>query len=251
MSRTGGAPTLAVGMAHILSGMFGGKMLMGIWYHFAILFEALFILTTVDAGTRVCRFLIQDLVGNVVPSFRATEAWTNNVIGSGVACALWGWFLYQGVIDPFGGIWTLWPLFGTANQMLAAIALTLCTVVLFKMKRERYAWVTIAPTAWLVACTVTAGWQKVFSADPAIGFLSHAAKFADAAATGTILAPAKSIAEMSRIAFNDYLDATLAALFAAIVVTMVVYGVIACLKAMRDPHFTALEIGAVAAAGDD
>ncbi|HEY7581710.1 MAG TPA: carbon starvation CstA family protein, partial [Acetobacteraceae bacterium] len=155
LSRTGGAPTLAVGMASILSGMLGGKLLMGIWYHFAILFEALFILTTVDAGTRVCRFLIQDLVGNVVPAFRATESWANNVVGSAIACALWGYFLYQGVIDPLGGIWTLWPLFGTANQMLAAIALVLCTVVLFKMKRERYAWVTIVPTAWLVLCTVT------------------------------------------------------------------------------------------------
>jgi carbon starvation protein len=199
MSRTGGAPTLAVGMASILSAMMGGKMLMGIWYHFAILFEALFILTTVDAGTRVCRFLIQDLVGNVVPSFKATESWANNLVGSGVTCALWGWFLYQGVIDPLGGIWTLWPLFGTANQMLAAIALTLCTVVLFKMKRERYAWVTIVPTAWLVVCTVTAGLQKVFSADPAVGFLSHAAGFADAAATGKILAPAKSMGEINRI----------------------------------------------------
>ena len=124
MSRTGGAPTLAVGMASILSGLIGGKLLMGIWYHFAILFEALFILTTVDAGTRVCRFMIQDLVGNVVPSFKATKSWSNNVIGSAVSCALWGWFLYQGVIDPLGGIWTLWPLFGTSNQMLAAIALT-------------------------------------------------------------------------------------------------------------------------------
>jgi carbon starvation protein len=251
MSRTGGAPTLAVGMASILSAMIGGKVLMGIWYHFAILFEALFILTTVDAGTRVCRFLIQDLVGNVMPSFKATESWANNLVGSGVTCALWGWFLYQGVIDPLGGIWTLWPLFGTANQMLAAIALTLCTVVLFKMKRERYAWVTIVPTAWLVVCTVTAGLQKVFSADPAVGFLSHAARFADAAATGKILTPAKSVGEMSRIAFNDYVDATLAALFAAIVVAMVAYGVLACIRAMRNPRSTALEIGAMMAAGDD
>ncbi|HEY2618004.1 MAG TPA: carbon starvation CstA family protein [Acetobacteraceae bacterium] len=251
MSRTGGAPTLAVGMASILSAMIGGKLLMGIWYHFAILFEALFILTTVDAGTRVCRFLIQDLVGNVVPSFKATESWANNLVGSGVTCALWGWFLYQGVIDPLGGIWTLWPLFGTANQMLAAIALTLCTVVLFKMKRERYAWVTIVPTAWLVVCTVTAGLQKVFSADPAVGFLSHAARFADAAAAGKIMAPAKSMAEMSRIAFNDYVDATLAALFAAIVVVMVGYGVMACVRAIRNPRSTALEVGAMMAAGDD
>lgn len=254
LSRTGGAPTLAVGMASILSGMIGGKLLMGIWYHFAILFEALFILTTVDAGTRVCRFMIQDLVGNVVPAFRATESWANNLIGSALACALWGYFLYQGVIDPFGGIWTLWPLFGTANQMLAAIALTLCTVVLFKMKRERYAWVTIVPTVWLVACTVTAGMQKVFSANPAVGFLSHAAKYSTAATAGSILAPAKTAEQMSRIVFNDYVDAGLAALFATIVVAMVVYGVFACIRAMGNPRNTALEIdaaGAVMGVGDD
>ena len=251
MSRTGGAPTLAVGMASILSGLIGGKLLMGIWYHFAILFEALFILTTVDAGTRVCRFMIQDLVGNVVPSFKATESWSNNVIGSAVSCALWGWFLYQGVLDPLGGIWTLWPLFGTSNQMLAAIALTTCTVVLFKMKREHYAWVTIVPAAWLVVCTVTGGLQKVFSTDPAIGFFAHATKFSDAAAAGTLLAPAKSLGEMYRVAFNDYVDGILAAAFTVIVLVMVVYGVLACIKALRDPHDTALEIGAMAATGDD
>jgi len=252
LSRTGGAPTLAVGMASILSGMLGGKLLMGVWYHFAILFEALFILTTVDAGTRVCRFLIQDLIGNVVPAFKATESWTNNVVGSALACMMWGWFLYQGVIDPLGGIWTLWPLFGTANQMLAAIALTLCTVILFKMKRQRYAFVTVVPAAWLVICTVTAGLEKVFSDNPAVGFLSHAARFAGAAAEGKVLAPAKTLAEMNRIVFNDRVDATLAALFAAIVVAMVVYGVFACIKALHNPRSTAFEIsGGVAAAGDD
>ena len=213
-------------MASILSGFLGGPALTGIWYHFAILFEALFILTTVDAGTRVCRFMIQDLVGNAVPAFKATESWANNIVGSAVACVLWGYFLYQGVIDPLGGIWTMWPLFGTANQMLAAIALTLCTVVLFKMKRERYAWVTIVPTVWLVVCTVTAGLEKVFSPDPAVGFISHALKFGDAVAAGKVLAPAKTLHEMSAIVFNDYLDATLAGVFAAIVVTMVIYGII-------------------------
>ena len=126
-------------MASILSSFLGGKALMGLWYHFIILFEALFILTTVDAGTRVLRFMIQDFVGAVVPAFKETQSWANNLIGSALACVLWGYILYQGVIDPYGGIWTLWPLFGAANQMLAAIALTLCTVVLFKMKRERYA----------------------------------------------------------------------------------------------------------------
>ena len=154
--------------------------------------------------------MIQDLVGNVVPAFKATESWANNVIGSALACLLWGYFLYQGVIDPLGGIWTMWPLFGTANQMLAAIALVLCTVVLFKMKRQRYAWVTIVPTAWLVACTVTAGLEKVFSPNTSVGFLAHAARFSNAAAEGKILAPAKTMAEMGRIVFNDRVDATLA-----------------------------------------
>ena len=247
LSRTGGAPTLAVGMATILSGFLGGKALMGIWYHFAILFEALFILTTVDAGTRVLRFMLQDLVGHALPAFRETRSWTNNLVGSALACVLWGYILYQGVIDPFGGIWTLWPLFGTSNQMLAAIALIACTVILFKMKRGAYAWVTIVPTAWLVNCTVTAGLEKVFSADTKIGFLSHARQFGDAIAAGKVLAPAKSMADMSRVVFNDYIDATLAALFVAVVLTMVVYGYISIRRAQSAPGITAREIGAVPA----
>jgi carbon starvation protein len=248
LSRTGGAPTLAVGMASILSGIFGGNALMGIWYHFAILFEALFILTTVDAGTRVCRFMIQDLVGNAVPAFKETKSWTNNLIGSALACALWGYFLYQGVIDPLGGIWTMWPLFGTSNQMLAAIALTLCTVVLFKMKRQRFAWVTIAPATWLVVCTLTAGLEKVFHTNPAIGFLAHATRFGNALAESRVLAPAKSLEQMSRVIFNDYVDATLAAMFVAVVVSIVVYGVINIRKALGTPTATAHEVEFVAVA---
>jgi len=248
MSRTGGAPTLAVGMASILSQFLGGKTVMGIWYHFAILFEALFILTTVDAGTRVLRFMIQDLVGNAVPAFKATTSWTNNLIGSALSVLLWGYFLYAGVIDPFGGIWTLWPLFGTANQMLAAIALTVCTVVLFKMKRERYALVTLAPAAWLVVCTVTAGLEKVFSPNPSVGFISHGFKYADAIAAGTLLAPAKSMAEMTRIVVNDYIDATLAAIFVAVVIATVIYGVISIRRALASPQATAIEIGGLAGA---
>src|SRR6516165_876929 len=246
LSRTGGAPTLAVGMATIFSSILGGKALMAIWYHFAILFEALFILTTVDAGTRVCRFMIQDLVGHAVPAFKSTRAWGNNVIGSALSCVLWGYLLYAGVLDPYGGIWTMWPLFGATNQMLAAIALTLCTVVLYKMKRERWAWVTIVPTVWLVICTLTAGLEKVFSPDPKIGFLSHAEKFSQALASQQVLAPAKSLAEMSRIIFNDYLDASLAALAVAIVVTMVVFGVIRIRQARGTPGNTAIEIGEAA-----
>jgi len=247
LSRTGGAPTLAVGMATILSAFLGGKALMGIWYHFAILFEALFILTTVDAGTRVLRFMLQDLVGHAVPAFRETRSWTNNIVGSALACALWGYILYQGVIDPFGGIWTLWPLFGTSNQMLAAIALTACTVILFKMKRARYAWVTIVPAAWLVICTVTAGLQKVFSADTKIGFLAHARQFSEAIAAGKVLAPAKSMGDMSRVVFNDYVDATFAALFVIVVVATVVYGVISIRRATAAPGVTARELGPVGA----
>ncbi|HVN45391.1 MAG TPA: carbon starvation CstA family protein [Steroidobacteraceae bacterium] len=243
LSRTGGAPTLAVGMATIFSSFLGGKALMGIWYHFAILFEALFILTTVDAGTRVCRFMIQDLIGNAVPAFRETRAWGNNVIGSALSCVLWGYLLYAGVRDPYGGIWTMWPLFGATNQMLAAIALTLCTVVLFKMKRERWAWVTVVPTVWLVICTVTAGLEKIFSPNPKVGFLSHAAKFSQGLATQQVLAPAKSLQEMSRVIFSDYLDAALAAIAVAIVIVTVVYGIVRVLQARATPRNTAIEIG--------
>jgi len=249
LSRTGGAPTLAVGMATIFSSVLGGKALMAIWYHFAILFEALFILTTVDAGTRVCRFMIQDLVGHAVPAFKSTRSWGNNVIGSALSCVLWGYLLYAGVLDPYGGIWTMWPLFGATNQMLAAIALTLCTVVLYKMKRERWAWVTIVPTIWLVVCTVTAGFEKVFSPNPKVGFLSHADKFSQALASQQVLAPAKSLPEMSRIIFNDYLDAALAALAVAIVLVMVAYGVIRIRQARATRRSTAIEIGGEVAVG--
>jgi carbon starvation protein len=253
MSRTGGAPTLAVGMATILSSFLGGRTMAGIWYHFAILFEALFILTTVDAGTRVLRFMIQDLVGNVVPAFKETKSWTNNLIGSALSVLLWGYFLYVGVIDPLGGIWTLWPLFGTANQMLAAIALTLCTVVLFKMKRERFALVTIAPASWLVLCTTTAGLQKVFSPDTNVGFISHALKYGEAIAAGQLLAPAKTAAEMTRIVINDYIDATLAGVFVLVVVATVIYALFDIWKALASPRATAVEIefaGAVAGASN-
>jgi carbon starvation protein len=248
LSRTGGAPTLAVGMASILSSFLGGGAMMGVWYHFIILFEALFILTTVDAGTRALRFMIQDFVGAAIPAFRATESWMNNLIGSALACVLWGYLLYAGVVDPYGGIWTMWPLFGATNQMLAAIALTLCTVTLFKMKRERFAFVTIVPSVWLLVCTVTAGLQKVFHSDPAIGFLSHAAKFSAAAASGTVLAPAKALDQMSRIVFNDYLDAGLAALSVAIVLVVVVYAIVDIAKALGSAKITAVEVGGATAA---
>jgi carbon starvation protein CstA len=243
LSRTGGAPTLAVGMAHILSGFLGGKALMAFWYHFAILFEALFILTTVDAGTRVARFMIQDLVGTFVPAMRETRSWTANLVATTLAVSAWGYFLYQGVVDPLGGINTLWPLFGISNQMLAAIALILATVILFKMKRQAYAWVTIIPTFWLVVCTLTAGWQKVFHEVPAIGFIAQANRFSEALAQGKVLAPAKSIADMHRVIFANYLDAALCAVFMAIVVAMVVSGIMGIRRALATPAVSTKEIG--------
>jgi len=243
LSRTGGAPTLAVGMAHIFSRVIGGSAMMGVWYHFAILFEALFILTTVDAGTRVARFMIQDMVGSVIPSYKATKSWFNNVTGSAAAVACWGYFLYAGVTDPLGGINTLWPLFGISNQMLAGIALIMCSVVLFKMKRGQYAWVSLFPTAWLLICTLTAGYQKVFSANPAIGFWAHGQKFSDALAQGKVLAPAKTIEQMSKIVFNDYVDATLALAFVLVVLAMCFYGVTGIIKARSNPKATVIEVG--------
>jgi carbon starvation protein len=231
VGRAGGAPTLAVGMAQILHRVIGGPAMMAFWYHFAILFEALFILTAVDAGTRAGRFMLQDLLGAFHPALKRTESLAANLIATALCVAAWGYFLYQGVVDPLGGVNTLWPLFGVSNQMLAAIALVLATVVLFKMKRERYAWVTIVPTLWLLVCTLTAGWQKIFSANPKVGFLAHAAKLGDAADAGKVLAPAKSIAQMHRVMFNDYVDAVLTGLFVAVVVSMVVYGIAAIVRA--------------------
>jgi carbon starvation protein len=243
LSRAGGAPTLAVGMAEILSGAIGGKALMAFWYHFAILFEALFILTTVDAGTRVARFMIQDLLGMLVPGMRRTESWAANLASTALAVSAWGYILYEGVIDPFGGINSLWPLFGISNQMLAAIALTLCTVVLFRMKRQAYAWVTIVPTVWLAVCTLTAGWEKLFDARPAIGFLAHAQRFGAALDEGRVLAPAKSLAQMQHVVINDYVDASLCAAFMAVVVAMLIYGLIGIARAFGNPSVTAREVG--------
>jgi carbon starvation protein len=241
LSRAGGAPTLAVGMSQILSGVVGGRALMAFWYHFAILFEALFILTTLDAGTRVARFMIQDLAGALVPAFRRTESWVANIVATGLAVGGWGYFLYQGVVDPLGGINTLWPLFGISNQMLAAIALTLAAVVLFKMKRQRYALVALAPTAWLAVCTLTAGWEKIFSPVPAIGFLAHADRFSAALAAGKILAPAKSVADMHRVLTNDYVDCCLTSLFIAVVLTMLGVGCASIFRALSETRVTTEE----------
>ncbi|HJV73738.1 MAG TPA: carbon starvation CstA family protein [Noviherbaspirillum sp.] len=225
LSRAGGAPTLAVGMAQILSEVVGGKTMMAFWYHFAILFEALFILTAVDAGTRAGRFMLQDLLGTFVPAMKRTDSIAASLVATALCVTGWGYFLYQGVVDPLGGINTLWPLFGISNQMLAAIALILSTCVLFKMKKDRYAWVTAVPTVWLLLCTMTAAWQKMFDANPKVGFLAHAGKYSDALANGTLLAPAKSVAQMQQIIFNDYVDAALSGMFILIVASILVFGI--------------------------
>jgi len=247
LSRAGGAPTLAVGMAQILHGLMPSGM--AFWYHYAILFEALFILTTIDAGTRVGRFMIQELIGLAAPALKRTESWAANLIATTLCVAGWGYFLYQGVVDPLGGINTLWPLFGIANQMLAAIALTFATVTLIKMKRERYLWVTLVPTAWLVICTVTAGLQKIFSEKPGIGFLAHARKFGADLAAGKITAPAKTLDDMQHVIFNDYVDATLASLFTLVVLAMVGFGIRSALAARKANQPTAMETPYVALAG--
>jgi len=241
ISRAGGAPTLAVGMANILSNVVGGKAMMAFWYHFAILFEALFILTAVDAGTRAGRFMLQDLLGAFVPSLKRTESLPANLLATGLCVAAWGYFLYQGVVDPLGGINTLWPLFGIANQMLAGIALMLGTVVLFKMKRGQYAWVTIVPTIWLLICTLAAGWQKIFHENVKVGFVAHAQKFQASLDAGEILAPAKSLDEMRRIIFNDYVDATLAGFFMVVVLAVLFYGIKTVIAARNNSSPTVKE----------
>jgi carbon starvation protein len=242
LSRAGGAPTLAVGMAQIFSQVLGGQAMMAFWYHFAILFEALFILTACDAGTRAGRFMLQDLLGTFVPALKKTDSWIASLTATGLCVAAWGYILYQGVVDPLGGINSLWPLFGISNQMLASVALMLCTVVLFKMKRQQYAWVTIVPTSWLLICTLVAGWEKVFDANPKIGFIALANKFQASIDKGVLLAPAKSIEQMKQIVFNNYLDAALAVFFIFVVVSMLYYTVIACMKALRDTKATSCEM---------
>jgi carbon starvation protein len=210
LSRTGGAPSLAVGMASILGGVFTGGGL-AIWYHFAILFEAVFILTTIDAGTRVGRFMLQELLGHVYEPFGRTSWYPSIILSSALVVAAWGWFLYQGVVDPLGGINSLWPLFGIANQLLAAVALCVSTSILVKMGKLKHAWTTLLPLTWLAAATLTAGYQKVFSSDPALGFLAHARSLANSTNPNA-----------ARMIFNDRIDAALALFFMIIVVVVIV-----------------------------
>jgi carbon starvation protein len=204
LNRTGGAPAFALGMAKIFSGALGGERLTAIWYHFAIMFEALFILTVLDAGTRVARFMLQDALGHFSPALGKTSSYPSVLITSGVTVAAWGFFLWQGVHDPLGGINSLWPLFGIANQLLAAVALCVATTIIIKSGRARYAWVTLAPLLWLVAVTFSASWHKIFDANTRIGFLSHASGLA----SGTIAARPS---DLSRLIFNDRLDAAVTA----------------------------------------
>ncbi|MFC7441854.1 carbon starvation CstA family protein [Laceyella putida] len=221
LSRTGGAPTLAVGMATIFSSIIGGNALMAFWYHFAILFEAVFILTTIDAGTRVGRFILQDLMGRFLPKLGKTDWYPANIIASGLIVAGWGYFLYQGVIDPLGGINTLWPLFGIANQMLAVVALVVGTTILIKMGKIIYAWITVVPLAWLTTVTMTAGWQKLFHDAPSVSFLKAADKYQQAIQSGQVLAPAKSLEDMQRIVLNNQIDAILTLIFMVLVAIII------------------------------
>jgi carbon starvation protein len=217
IGRTGGAPTFAVGMAQMFAGVMG-KHLLPLWYHFAIMFEALFILTTIDAGTRVGRFLVQDLLGYLWKPLGRTDSALGNGLASGAFVAAWGWFLYQGVLDPLGGINSLWPIFGVANQLLAVLALALGTTVLINMGRTRYLWVTLAPFAWLLAVTMTAGWMKIFSADPRVGFLSAAAQLENQLKAAVA---AEEIARLRQLLANHYVNTTVTAGFLVLVALVV------------------------------
>jgi carbon starvation protein len=213
LSRTGGAPSLAVGMANIFSQVLGGSGAMALWYHFAIMFEALFILTTLDAGTRVGRFMLQDLGRHVWAPFGRVSWYPAIVLSSAIFVAMWGHFLYQGVTDPLGGINSLWPLFGIANQLLAAVALCVGTTIIIKMGKARYAPITLLPLAWLVVVTMVAGWAKIFSDDPRLGFLAHARLLTDQLASGVLPRGAADAAVATRMIFNDRLDAAVAGFF--------------------------------------
>jgi carbon starvation protein len=223
-NRTGGAPSLAVGMAQIFSHTIGGERLLSIWYHFAIMFEALFILTVLDAGTRVGRFMVQELAGRVWKPLGRT-AWIPGVLfSSALIVGAWGYFLYQGVVDPLGGINSLWPLFGIANQLLAAVALVVATTILMKMGKLRWIWVTLIPTMWLVTITMTASWQKIFDPSPRMGFIAAANALAAQLAAGKI--PAAKIAETQHLIFNQRLDAVVTIVLAGMILVLLVEALI-------------------------
>lgn len=227
VGRTGGAPSLAVGMATIFSGAFGAH-LTALWYHFAILFEALFILTTLDAGTRVGRFMIQELGSQLWKPLGRTSWYPATIIASALACAGWGWFLIQGVLDPLGGINSLWPLFGISNQLLAAVALSVGTTLIIKAGKGRYVWVTLAPLAWVLAVTFSAGFLKIFAADPRLGMLSHATAIADKLTAGTV-----DPALAARLIFNDRLNTVVCAFFLLVTALVVVSAAIEWIGMLR------------------
>lgn len=242
LSRTGGAPSLAVGMAMLFSNVLGGTSAMALWYHFALMFEALFILTTVDAGTRVGRFMLQDILRHAWEPLGRTGWYPAIVISSTLFVAMWGYFLLQGVNDPLGGINSLWPLFGIANQLLAAVALCVGTTIIIKMGKARYAWMTIAPLAWLAIVTMSAGVAKVWSSDPRLGFLSHARALEAQLAAGKMPAPAKSAADVARMAFNDRLDAGVALFFMAAVVVILAASIHEWMLARRGAGTASTEV---------
>ncbi|OSI18776.1 carbon starvation protein A [Neisseria dentiae] len=245
LSRAGGAPTLAVGMAHIMSRLIPGETMMAFWYHFALLFEALFILTAVDAGTRVSRFMYQDLLGIFIKPLGNSGNIPANLVATVLAVGSWGYFLYTGVTDPLGGINSLWPLFGIGNQMLAGIALIMVSVVLVKMKKDRFVWVSLIPALGLLVVTTVACLQKLFESDTRVSFIAHAAQYREAAAAGKILAPAKDLAQMNQIVLNDYVNSGLAVAFLAVVLFIAVYGLRVALKARKVAWPTAKEVPAV------
>ena len=252
LSRTGGAPSLAIGMAYIFSSVFGGGA-MALWYHFAIMFEALFILTTVDAGTRVGRFMIQDLGKHIWEPIGRTAWYPAVVLSSAMIVGLWGYFLYQGVVDPLGGINSLWPLFGISNQLLAIVALCVGTTVIVKMGKARYAFLTIIPLVWLTAVTMTAGTTKIFSPDPKLGFLAHARRFGETIASGEVPAGVSSLETARRLIFNDYLDAAVAAFFMISVVVILTESIrewLAVMRGRKPAVSTEVPFEPVAVAGD-
>ncbi len=232
VARTGGAPTLAVGMSAIFSDAFGGGG-QAFWYHFAIMFEALFILTTVDAGTRVGRFMLQDMLGNVYKPMRDVSWKPGVYVTSAVVVAGWGYFLYAGVTDPLGGINQLFPLFGIANQLLAAIALTVVTTLMIKHGKLKWAWVPGIPLAWDAAVTLTASWQKVFSDDPILGFFAQRERFSDAIAAGEVLPPATNMDDMHQVVTNTTVDGILAAFFAILVIVVLADAARVCIRTLR------------------
>jgi len=253
LSRTGGAPSLALGMAQIFSNALGGGAALALWYHFAIMFEALFILTTLDAGTRVGRFMLQDLGRHVWEPFGRVSWYPVVVLSSGMIVAMWGYFLYQGVIDPLGGINSLWPLFGISNQLLATVALCVGTTIFIKMGKAKYSYITILPLIWLTIVTMTAGWEKLFSPEAKLGFLAHANVVQGQIASGALPAAIKTVADARRMIFNDYLDAAVAAFFMISVVVILAASLrewAACLRGVKPVISTEVPFEAIPAAGD-